>query len=200
VVDRTAYRATAESAFRLLWQRVTDELRDGWLLVAQLPSAWFSRELADALELDLEIRREMVRLHILERDNRGWHQMHRLLGEFARAEVPDGSWAQSAAIAGATDVLETGDPSFRFQRYSRDAACFEYLLGTAPDEPGAASLKMACGIALQQLGDLAAARVLYEQALASAVMTYGHDHPIVAAIRSMLVTLLQELGELLPDV
>src|SRR5262249_21197740 len=41
VADQTSYRATAESAFRLLWERVAPDVRQAWFLVAQLPPAWF---------------------------------------------------------------------------------------------------------------------------------------------------------------
>ncbi len=88
VADQTSYRMTAESAFRLVWQRIAPALREAWILTAQLPPVWFSSELADAIGLDAEPRRGLVRLHILDRDERGRHQMHRLLREFVLAEEP----------------------------------------------------------------------------------------------------------------
>jgi hypothetical protein len=60
VVDQISYRATAESAFRLLWQRIAPTLRAAWVLAAQLPPAWFSSELAEAIGLDAEGRRGLV--------------------------------------------------------------------------------------------------------------------------------------------
>jgi tetratricopeptide (TPR) repeat protein len=196
VADQTSYRATAESAFRLLWQRLTSDLRAGWLLAALLPPAWFSTELAAAIGLDVELRRGLVRLHILERDDQGRHQMHRLLREFALAEVPDASSVRATVIVGATNLLENGDPLLRFRRYSRDAACFEHLLGSLPNDLSSLPLKVASGIALQQLGDLPRARSLFEQALTSNLKTYGGDHPEVASSRSNLAGLLRQLGDL----
>jgi len=196
VADRTSYRATAESAFRLLWQRLTDDLRAGWLLAAHLAPAWFSTELADATGLDVERRRGLVRLHILERDDEGRHQMHRLLREFALAEVLDASSVRAAVIVGATDLLEIGDPLLLFRRYSRDSACFEHLLGTIPDDLPSSPLKVASGIALRQLGDLQRSRSLFEQALASNLKTYGDNHPEVATSRASLAGLLRQLGDL----
>jgi hypothetical protein len=43
---------------------------------------------------------------------------------------------------------------------------------------------------------LRAARILYEQALASDLQTYGDDHPIVANRRAYLAKVLHELGDL----
>jgi len=49
---------------------------------------------------------------------------------------------------------------------------------------------------LQYLGELAAARQLLEQALASALRTYGEDHPDVATFRNNLARVLHNLSEL----
>ena len=49
---------------------------------------------------------------------------------------------------------------------------------------------------LQALGELAAARQLLEQALASDLKTYGEDHPKVARVRHNLDLVRQALGEL----
>jgi tetratricopeptide (TPR) repeat protein len=196
VADRTSYRATAESAFRLLWQHLTSDLRGAWLLGAQLPPAWFSIEISEAIGLDAERRRGLVRLHILDRDDQGRHQMHRLLREFALAEAQDASPVREAVIAGATKLLKDGDPLLGFRRYSRDAACFEHLLGTDPDDLPSLPLRVASGIALQQLGDLPRARSLFEQALAANRKRYGEDHPEVATSRVGLAGLLRQLGDL----
>jgi tetratricopeptide (TPR) repeat protein len=196
VADRTSYRATAESAFRLLWQRLTSDLRGGWLLAAHLPPAWFSIELARAIGLDAERRRGLVRFHILDPDDQGRHQMHRLVREFALAEVQDASSVREAVIAGATRLLKDGDPLLSFRRYSRDAACFEHLLVTDPDDLTSLPLKVASSIALQQLGELPRARSLLEQALALTRKRYGDDHPEVATILGNLAGLLRQLGDL----
>jgi tetratricopeptide (TPR) repeat protein len=195
VADQTSYRMTAESAFRLLWQRLTSDLRAGWHLAAYLPPVAFSTELADAIGLDAERRRGLFRLHILDRDDHGRHQMHRLLREFALAEGLDTPSVHDALIAGATRLLEDGDPLLRFQRYSRDAACFEHLLSTITDERPSL-LRVASGIALQQLGDPQRARVLFEQALASNLKIYDENHPEVANSRSNLAAILRQLGDL----
>jgi tetratricopeptide (TPR) repeat protein len=196
VADRTSYRATAESAFRLLWRRLAGAMRIGWLLAAQLAPASFSTELADAIGLDVERRRGLVRLHILERDPEGRHQMHRLLREFVLAEVPDASAVHAAVVAGATKLLDDGDPLLRLRRYGRDAASFEHLLSTIPDDLPSLPLRVASGIALQQLGDLPRARSLFEQALALNLETYHGAHPEVATSRANLAALLGRLGEL----
>jgi tetratricopeptide (TPR) repeat protein len=195
VVDQTSYRATAESAFRLLWRRLSSALKDAWLRAAHLAPTWFSTELADAIGLDAEHRRGLVRLHILERDGQGLHQMHRLLREFALVEVPDASSMQAAVIAGAVAVLDAGDPQLRFRRYRRDAASFEHLLGTV----GAASclpLKTACALALHQLGDLQRAGKLFEEVLARNLVLNCAAHPSVAASRVNLAALLRQVGDL----
>jgi hypothetical protein len=98
VADQTSYRATAESAFRLLWNRVAPEVRHAWVLVAQLPPTWFSSELAEAIGVDVERRRALVRLHLLDRDHQGRHQMHRLLREFALAEEPPSTSVQQPSV------------------------------------------------------------------------------------------------------
>src|SRR5262249_40829487 len=98
VADQTSYRATAETAFRLLWNRVAPDVRHAWVLAAQLPSAWFSSELAEAIGLDAKCRQALVRLHLLDRDNQGRHQMHRLLREFALAEEPPSTSVQQTVI------------------------------------------------------------------------------------------------------
>ena len=196
VTDRTSYQATAESAFRLLWQRLAPELRIGWLLAACLPPDSFSSELADAIGLDLERRQGLVRLHILDRDAQGRHQLHRLLREFALAEHPDTSVVQEAVVSGAAELLAGGDPLLCFRRYGRDAACFEYLLDRADACSGSLSLRVACGTALQQLGDLQRARPLFEGALAANREIHGDGHPVVAASLSNLAGIMRQLGEL----
>lgn len=196
VVHQTSYEATAESAFALLWERITGDLQAAWLTAAQLPSAWFSLELADAIGLDAERRRGLVRLHLLERDAQGRHQMHRLLREFARAEVADAAAHREAVLEGATTLLEAGDRAFLFRRYSLDAETFHHLLADLPADPRWVCLQAACGAALEQLGDLGAARALYERVLAIDLGTYGLDHEIVAGRRATLAKVLEELGEL----
>jgi len=196
VMDRTSYRATAETAFRLLWQRLVPELRIGWLRAACLPPDAFSSELADAIGLDAERRHGLVRLHILDRDAQGRHQMHRLLREFALAEHPDASVVQEAVVAGAAELLASGDPRLCFRRYSRDAGCFEYLLDAADGGAGSLSLKSGCGTALQQLGDLQRARTLFEEVLAANRETHGDGHPVVVASLSKLGGVLRQLGVL----
>jgi hypothetical protein len=47
----------------------------------------------------------------------------------------------------------------------------------------------------KDLGELAAACQLLEQALASALKTYGEDHPAVATVRHNLALVRQALGE-----
>lgn len=49
---------------------------------------------------------------------------------------------------------------------------------------------------LKRLGELPAARVRFEQALASDRKTYGDNHPMAAIRRNNLAALLQQLGEL----
>ena len=51
-------------------------------------------------------------------------------------------------------------------------------------------------IVLQELNDLSAAHVLFEQALASNVKTYGAKHPEVATTQANFARLLEKLGEL----
>jgi tetratricopeptide (TPR) repeat protein len=198
VADRTSYRTTAESAFRLLWHRLTGELRTAWLLAAHLAPVWFSTELADAIGLGAEHRRGLVRLHILERDGQGRHQMHRLLREFALLEAPDATTARAAVVRGAARLLGDGDPLLQFQRYARDSACFEYLLDTLPDEPFWLPFRVAAGRALQQLGELSRARHIFERALAFHTRLHGEAHPKVAASQSDLALLLRQVGELRP--
>src|SRR5262249_51880286 len=159
-------RATAESAFRLLWQRLKPPEREAWLLAAQLPPAWFSTELAEAIGLDAERRRSLVRLHVLDRDDEhGRHRMHRLLREVALHEDSPGSMTETV-IRGASDFLETGDAALAFQRYRRDSESFVHLIAEAASVPGGSRFMTACARALRQLGDLPAARPLLEQALA----------------------------------
>ncbi|HEX3477329.1 MAG TPA: hypothetical protein VHT91_20040, partial [Kofleriaceae bacterium] len=186
VADQTSYRATAESAFRLLWQRIAPALRATWVMAAQLPPARFSSELAEAIGLDSERRRGLVRLHILERDEQGRYQMHRLLREFALAAEPEAAPFREVVIRGATKLLNSGDVALTFQRYRRDVDSFEHLVAMPANAPGCAALLAVCGRALRQLGDLPATRVLHEQALASALQTYGDDHPTVATRRNNL--------------
>jgi tetratricopeptide (TPR) repeat protein len=50
-------------------------------------------------------------------------------------------------------------------------------------------------LVLQDLGELAGARTLFAQALASSLKTYGEDHPAVATDRNNLALVLQDLGE-----
>jgi hypothetical protein len=50
-------------------------------------------------------------------------------------------------------------------------------------------------LVLKDLGELAAARQLLEQVLASALKTYGEDHPAVARRRNNLGLVRQALGE-----
>jgi hypothetical protein len=165
VADQTSYRATAEAAFRLLWQRFAPALRTAWVLAAQLPPVWFSGELAEAIGLDVERRRGLVQLHILERDDRGRHQMHRLLREFALAVEPqvisirkavirraqhlmhrllrspavteelDATSLREVVIQRATELLDSGDGTLTFERYRRDADCFEQLVADAVNSP-----------------------------------------------------------------
>ncbi|TMQ27352.1 MAG: tetratricopeptide repeat protein, partial [Deltaproteobacteria bacterium] len=196
VADQTSYRATAEHAFRLLWQRIASALRAAWVLAAQLSPAWFSSELAEAIGLGAEDRRGLVRLHLLERDDQGRHQMHRLLREFALAEEPAAMPLREAVIRGATELLDSGDVALRFQHYRRDVDSFEHLVAASADTPGCADLMSACGRGLQQHGDLPTARVLLEQAFASDRKTYGDEHPRVATRRNDLALLLQDLGDL----
>jgi tetratricopeptide (TPR) repeat protein len=196
VADRTTYRATAETAFRLLWKRIADDVKQGWVLAAQLPPAWFSSELAKAIGLDAERRRALVRLHLLDRDGQGRHQMHRLLREFALAEEPPSKLVQEEVIRGATALLETGDEALTFQRYRRDADSFAHLVAAAENVAGGARIRSACAHALRQLGELPAARGLYEQMLASDLKTYGEGHPLVARGRNDLALVLQDLRDL----
>lgn len=196
VIDQTSYRATAESAFKLLWRQLTAELRTAWLLAAQLPSTWFTCELADAIGLDPGSRRGLVKLHLLERDDQGRHQMPGLLREFALAEVPDNAVMREAVVDRATEILETGDPAFLFQRYSRDADSFDHLRTGLPDTARWVPLKAACAAALEQLGDLPAARDLYDKVLATDLAIHGDDHEIVAARRVRIAKVLEALGDL----
>jgi tetratricopeptide (TPR) repeat protein len=196
VADQTSYRATAESAFRLLWRRIMPALRAAWVLAAQLPPVWFSSDLAAAIGLDAEARRGLVRLHILERDDQGRHQMHRLLREFALSEEPVAVTVREAVIRGANKLLDSGDEALTFRRYRRDADSFEHLVAASANVPGRARLLTTCGRGLQQLGDLSAAHVLCEEALASDCKIYGDDHPTVAARRNNLARMLHDLGEL----
>jgi tetratricopeptide (TPR) repeat protein len=196
VAEQTSYRTTAENAFRLLWQRIAPPLRAAWVLAAQLPPTWFSTELAEAIGLDTEQRRGLVRLHILERDHQGRHQMHRLLREFALAEQPEAAPPREAVIRGATKLLNSEDEALTFQRYRRDADSFEYLVATFANVPESAALRAACGYGLRQLGDLPAARALLEQALAYYVEVFGNDHPEAAVARNNLAVVLRDLGDL----
>ena len=197
VADQTSYRATAESAFRLLWNRVSPDVRQAWIQVAQLPPTWFSSELGEAIGLDVERRRALVRLHLLDRDNQGRHHMHRLLREFALAEAPPSEFARQVMIQKVTELLlAKRDQTRIFVAYRRDADSFAHLAAAAGDTPVDASLRVLCGESLRQLGDLPAARQLVERALASTVKTYGEDHPEVATVRSNLSYVLHDLGKL----
>ena len=188
VAYQTSYRATAENAFRLLWRRMARALRTAWVLAAQLPPAWFSSELAEAIGLDAERRKKLMRLHILERDEHGRHQMHRLLREFALAEKRVAMSVREAVILGATELLDSGDEALTFQRYRRDVDSFEHLVVASEDVPGLVSFKTACGRALRQLGDLPAARVLFEQALASARKTLQTRNKTIAPFIRLLTS------------
>jgi tetratricopeptide (TPR) repeat protein len=64
------------------------------------------------------------------------------------------------------------------------------------DHPEVAADRNNLASLLRQLGDLPAARVLFEQALASDRKTYGDDHPTVAIRRHNLALLLRDLGDL----
>jgi tetratricopeptide (TPR) repeat protein len=198
VADRTSYRATAESAFRLLWRRIPCDLRAAWVLAANLAPGWFSTELADVIGLDAERRRGLVRLHILERDGQGRHQMHRLLREFALVEMSDVSAARLAVYRGAVKLLGDGDPLLQFQRYARDSSCFEYLLDMSPDKPSSLAFRAAVGIALHQLGELSRARHIFERVLAFQARIYGDAHPKPVPSQNNLALLLRQVGELRP--
>jgi tetratricopeptide (TPR) repeat protein len=193
VADQTAYRATAERAFRLMWRRIGVELQRAWIVAAQLPPAWFSTELAEAIGLDAERRRGLVRLHILDRDDQGRNRMHRLLREFALAEWPASESVQEAVIRGATQLLQMGDGALSFQRYRRDSECFDHLALASENVAASARLKTACARALRQLDKLPAARALSEQALATALRTYGEDRPVRSKHRSNLTLVLGDL-------
>jgi tetratricopeptide (TPR) repeat protein len=196
VAAQTSYRTTAERAFKLLWQRLGDRLRLAWLTVAQLPTSWFSWELADAIGIDAEDRRGLVRLHLLERDDQGRHHMHRLLREFALAEPQDASAVRTRVVAGMTSLLETGDCALTFQRYRRDADSFDHVIAGLPNDPRDLPLKVAYATALHQLGNLAAARPLLETILAAYLVAQEVDHESVATVRATLASVLEDLGDL----
>jgi nucleoside phosphorylase/tetratricopeptide (TPR) repeat protein len=171
IADRTAYRASAPSAFRLLWKRIGPALQHAWVLAAQLPPTWFSSELADAIGLDVELRGGLVQLHILDRDDQqGRQRMHQLLRGFALTEEARRGWWQrrrgaalrTSVIQGATELLEAGDEALCFRRYLRDADSFAHLAARTERTPSGGRLVKARARALRQpgkLGDLAAACV-----------------------------------------
>lgn len=196
VADQTAYRATAESAFRLLWLRIAPELRGAWVVAAQLPPTWFSTNLADAVGLDSERRRGLVRFHILDRDEHRRHRMHRLLVEFALGEGPPERSIQEAVIRGATALLETGDAGLTFQRYRQDSDTFVHLLAASANTHDGARLRTACALGLRQLGELTTARELLEQALAFYLRTHDGNHPAVSTVRNDLALVLRDLWQL----
>src|SRR5262249_50735596 len=118
------------------------------------------------------------------------------LREFALAEEPPSTSVQQTVILGATKLLGTGDDVLMFQRYRRDADSFAHLVAASANTPANVRFMTVCGEGLLQLGELVAARQLFEQALASDLKTYGEDHPGVALRRNNLALVLKSLGEL----
>ncbi|MCS6938606.1 MAG: tetratricopeptide repeat protein, partial [Roseiflexus sp.] len=153
-------------------------------------------------EEDRSARREAVRglnrllaLGLLERLEAGALRIHRLLSAFARQAAPDdGALAavEAAVIDAAYAANASGAPAqmaplLPHLRFLAEAA-------RARNDEWAATLFNEYGIYLQMVGDYAAARPLYERALAIRDQALGPAHPDTAASLNNLAALLADRG------
>ncbi len=124
-----------------------------------------------------------------------WLRMHRLLVHFVRREGADPG-AQSAVEEA---LIECGRAAATRRLVGAPLlAVIPHLVhasGTA-EEDRASGLRTATGQALKCAGDLAAARPLFEEAVAIYERLLGPDHPDTAASLHTLAWLLREQGDL----
>ncbi|MET0792534.1 MAG: protein kinase, partial [Polyangiaceae bacterium] len=196
----TRYERTLSQAFRLLWQRLSEQTQQRWLLAAQFAPERVSAELADAAGLDAEARNALRRHHLIA-DSDGSFRMHRLTRQFALSAAEPGarSNAQDAFLSGVIARAKRIEIATGFRIYAPDRAHFEACVEMArgrDDSVTAAELFNCVATALHCIGELLPARALFELALERDLLTFGEDHAKVATLRSNLALLLQDLGEL----
>jgi tetratricopeptide (TPR) repeat protein len=142
----------------------------------------------------------LYRLGLLTDDAQGTVQLHRLLQDAVRLQLPDDEqhkWAQNAVDVLAELLDADGDVSARDERWTRlllhvDAAC-EHALSIGLMSSGLARLLAMVGGYLGKRNQLPAARYYLEQALAMYRRLYGEDD------HADIATTLDTLGRVLVD-
>jgi tetratricopeptide (TPR) repeat protein len=88
VRDRVAYDATVAEAFRAIWSRMDDPLREAWRIAACFAPEPASRQLATAVGLTPEALRALEEFHVIRCAPDGRWSMHRLTQAFGRTAGP----------------------------------------------------------------------------------------------------------------
>ena len=162
--------------------------------------------LADATADEVKRRdaQEMLyRLGLLTNDAQGTAQLHRLLQDAIRLQLPDDeqrTWAQHTIELLAELLDADEDASANAEHWNLLAphvdAALDHAVSMGLVLPGLASLLSRTGRYLQDRLQLPAARDHYEQTLAMWRRVYGDaDHSNIAAALSSLGIVLRELGD-----
>jgi tetratricopeptide (TPR) repeat protein len=136
-------------------------------------------------------------LGLLDRLDTGGVALHRLVGAFVRRREVVGGAVQEAVLAALIDesgvLLSAGYPlaGIPFMPHLEHAAVWAHKRG---DAQGATLLNNLAGL-LDRQGDYAAARPLYERALAINEQALGPQHPATAVSLNNLAGLLDRQGD-----
>jgi tetratricopeptide (TPR) repeat protein len=138
----------------------------------------------------------LIALGLLEREAHGALRIHRLLAAFAQQTAPDAGAQAAVEDALTNEANRLDDAGFPAQllpviAHLHHALTSALLRGDAP----AAALANAAARAEAALTNYAAARPLYERALAIHEQTLGPQHPATATSLNNLALLLQHQGD-----
>lgn len=203
VSELTRYERTVSAAFQTVWDRLDDETRRAWQVAARFEPAFATPALAAAAGLDADRLRALRRFHLIEYDAEGSWRMHRLIGAFGRrtGSPAELSAAELAFVRGCCRHADAIDLETGFRVYVPDRVHFDAAMQRAEDalvdDAEAFTLFLnRIGTAHHCLGQLKSAKSTFSQALDLALVTFGEDHPKVAALRSNFALVLRDLGEL----
>jgi len=166
-----------------------------------LTSGGLDPEEADEQRLGADALGRLVRLGLVQEEERGRLLLHRLLGEFARHHPAPGqseeeAWEEvaKAVLVFANEENETGLPA----TLAGELPHLRHLAAQAERREwrGAGALFNSLGYHLDMVGSYGEAREHYERALGIDEAAYGPDDPKVAIRVNNLGVVLHALGDL----
>jgi tetratricopeptide (TPR) repeat protein len=197
VSNRVRYEKTVDQSLKTVWDHLDENLRNAWCIASWFAPEFATPDLGNAAGLDEDIRVDLEEFHLIEIASDGRWRMHRLTQSFGRRINTEKEQLdyRKRFLQGCVEHSRSIDLATGFRIYTPDRFHFDTALEQIADLDGeqASLLQDKIGAAFYSLGYFEQARKLREQALASDLKNLGEEHPSVAASRSNLALVLQDL-------